>query len=282
MSVLSELVKIRLTFLVLLTTLVGYYLGTTGKINIFLLFHALFGTCLLASGASVLNQLLEKDLDARMPRTQSRPLPTGQISPRSALILGISISCLGILWLALFANLLTAGLGLITLVSYLFIYTPLKKITHLNTVIGAIPGALPPLMGWTAATGSVDIHGWSLFMILFFWQLPHFMAIAWLYREDYGKAGFVMLPNVDPNGQRTGRSAVVYAMGLLPISLFPSLLGLTGIIYFLGALCLGLLFIKYAIQFKMELNSIRAKKLFWASILYLPLLLILMVLDKVK
>ena len=186
------------------------------------------------------------------------------------------------IYLAFAVNLLTSLLGAITVVSYLFVYTPLKRVTSLNTAVGAVPGALPPLMGWVAARGEITIEGCSLFAILFFWQLPHFLAIAWIYREEYARAGFVMLPVVDPQGQRTGRQAVSHTLGLLPVSLCPFLFKLAGPIYLLGALVLGLGFLWFAIQFSRHLTIQRARQLFYASILYLPLLLGLMVFDKMK
>ena len=281
-AVLCELVKARLTSLVLITTLVGFYLGRRGGMDYLLLFHTLLGTALLASGASALNQLLERDLDARMKRTEDRPLPSGRLTADSVLLFGGVCSASGLIYLALGVNLLTAILGAATLGSYLFVYTPLKRLTPLNTVVGAIPGALPPLMGWTAATGHVSVAGWSLFTILFFWQLPHFLAIAWMYREDYARAGFVMLPVVDPDGTRTGRQAVSHTLGLLPVSLAPFLFKLTGPVYFAGALILGALFLWYAIQFSRRLTMDKARALFYMSIIYLPALLGLAVLDKVK
>ncbi len=282
LATLSELVKARLTLLVLLTTLVGFYLGWRGPMNYGLMFHALMGTGLVACGAAALNQLLERHHDARMRRTESRPLPTGRLQPDTVLILGGLMSGLGLIQLALAVNLLTSLLGAATLGSYLFIYTPLKRITTLNTVIGAIPGALPPLMGWTAARNEVTVEGWSLFAILFFWQLPHFLAIAWMYREEYAQAGYVMLPSVDPDGQRTGRQAVSHTLGLLPVSLCPFLFKLAGVVYFTGALTLGLLYLFFAIQFARQLTVARARQLFFLSIIYLPLLLGLLVLDKIK
>ena len=281
-SVLSELVKARLTFLVLLTTAVGFYLGERGPIDFILMIHALAGTALLASGASALNQLLEREHDARMHRTQDRPLPSGRLQPNTVLIFGGIVSAVGMVYLATAVNLITAILGAITLGSYVFVYTPLKRRTSLNTAIGAIPGALPPLMGWTAATGQLNAEGWVLFAILFFWQLPHFLAIAWIYRDEYEKAGFVMLPVVDRQGIRTARQSVSHTLGLLPLSLCPFMFGIEGPIYFVGTLILGLGFLFCALMFARELTVRRARQLFYASIIYLPLLLGLMVLDKIR
>jgi protoheme IX farnesyltransferase len=281
-SVLSNLFKARLTTLVLITTVVGFYVGSKGPMDLVLMFHTLFGTALLASGAAALNQLLEREHDAKMPRTESRPLPSGRLQPDTVLIIGGACSVIGLAYLAFTVNLLTSVLGAVTLISYVFVYTPLKRITSLNTVVGAIPGALPPLMGWTAATGEVTVGGWALFAILFFWQLPHFLAIAWLYREEYAEAGFAMLPVLDPDGARTGRQAVSHTLGLLPISMTPFLFKLVGPIYLAGAFVLSALFFWFAIQFARTLTNAHARQLFFASIIYLPLLLALMVIDKVR
>ena len=282
LTVFGELVKARLTFLVLLTTLVGFYVGFRGALDYLLMFHTLLGTALVAGGAAALNQLLERTYDARMRRTEDRPLPSGRLQPDTVLIMGGLCSAIGLVYLAGAVNLLTGLLGAITLVSYLFIYTPLKRVTPLNTAIGAVPGALPPLMGWTAARGEINIEGWSLFAILFFWQLPHFLAIAWMYREDYAKAGFAMLPMFDPDGRRTSGQAVSHTLGLLPISLCPFMFGLEGGIYLIGALVLSLGFVWQAIRFSRDLTLQRARGLFYASIIYLPLLLGLMVFDKIR
>ncbi|MBC8003489.1 MAG: protoheme IX farnesyltransferase [Opitutaceae bacterium] len=281
-SLISDLVKARLTVLVLLTTLVGLYLGIQGPMDYLLMIHTLLGTGLVAGGASALNQLIERDHDALMPRTASRPLPSGRMTPEAVLVFGAVISSAGLVYLTLAVNPLTSFLGALTLMSYLFVYTPLKRVTTLNTVIGAIPGALPPLMGWTAARGQISGEGWALFAILFFWQLPHFLAIAWMYRDEYARAGYAMLPVVDPDGQRTSRQAVCHTLGLLPVSLFPFLFKMVGPVYCMGALILGFVFLGFAIAFAREMTRVRARQLFYASILYLPLLLGLMVLDKIK
>jgi protoheme IX farnesyltransferase len=278
----SDLVKARLTILVLLTTLAGFYAGTEGATDWVLLAQALLGTALVACGAAALNQWWEREHDAKMARTETRPLPAKELSESTVLIAGGLLSIGGLVQLAIFVNLLTSLLGAITLLCYLLIYTPLKRVTTLNTAIGAIPGALPPLMGWTAARDSVSREGWALFAILFFWQLPHFLAIAWMYREEYAKAGFVMLPVRDPEGVRTGRQAISHTLGLIPVSVCPALFGMSGVVYFFGALLLGLAFFWCAIQFSRELTRARARQLFFASILYLPLLLGLMALDKVR
>ena len=282
LTVFCELTKARLTCLVLMTTFVGFYIGFQGLMDYWLMMHTLLGTALLAGGASALNQLIERDYDARMRRTEDRPLPSGRLHPDSVLIFGGLCSAVGLIYLALNVNVETSVLGAITLVSYLFVYTPLKRVTTLNTVIGAIPGALPPLMGWTAARGTIDAGGWSLFAILFFWQLPHFLAIAWIHRDDYARAGFAMLPVYDNDGRRTSRQAVSHTLGLLPISLCPFLFHLAGPLYLAGALALGMLFLWQAVRFSRDVTLARARRLFYASILYLPLLLALMVIDKVN
>lgn len=281
-AVFSDLVKARLTTLVLLTTAVGFYVGWHGAMNWLLLFNTLAATGLVAAGASALNQWLERDYDAKMRRTQNRPLPSGRLQPATVAIFGGLASVGGLIYLALAVNLLTSVLGAVTLVSYLFIYTPLKRVTWLNTAIGAIPGALPPLMGWTAARNELSGAGWALFAILAFWQLPHFFAIAWIYRDEYAKAGFVMLPNVDASGKHTGQQTVSNTLALFIVSLCPFLLKMTGTIYLAGAVALGAGFLFCAIQFSRQLTLGRARQLFLASIVYLPLLLALMIFDKVR
>ena len=286
-SVFSELVKLRLTTLVLITTLVGFYVGLNSESgglaqNLAKLGLTLLGTGLLAAGAAILNQYLERDHDARMERTARRPLPSGAIGAEAALLLGGACSVVGLLVLAAWVNLLVAVLGAVTLVTYLFIYTPLKRKSEWNTVIGAIPGALPPLMGWAAARGGVDPLGWTLFGILFFWQMPHFMAIAWMYRDDYEKAGFVMMPSAAGGGARTGRQAISHTFFLCIASLMPFTMKLAGAVYVSGAVLLGGLFLWAAIRFSRQLTRQSARVLFFASIIYLPLLLGLMVVDKLK
>jgi protoheme IX farnesyltransferase len=281
-AVFADLVKARLTTLVLLTMLVGFYVGEHGALDFALMFNALAATALVAAGASALNQLLEREYDAKMRRTQNRPLPSGRLQPATVMIFGGVSSVAGLIYLAFAVNSLTSVIGAVTLVSYLFIYTPLKRVTWLNTAIGAIPGALPPLMGWTAARNELSGEGWALFAILFFWQLPHFFAIAWMYRDEYAKAGFKMLPNVDPDGSRTAQQAVSNTLALLAVSLCPFVFKMTGTIYLAGAIILGAGFLWCAIQFSRQLTLTRARQLFFASIIYLPLLLALMVWDKVK
>jgi protoheme IX farnesyltransferase len=279
-SVLGELFKMRLTILVLLTAFVGFDAGWRGAMAWGLMLHTVLGTALLAAGASALNQLMERDEDAKMRRTADRPLPSGRLTPEAALIIGTVCAGAGLADLALAVNGLTALLGALTLASYLFVYTPLKRVTAWNTAIGAIPGALPPLMGWTAARGELTGGGWTLFAVLFFWQLPHFLAIAWIYRDDYARAGFVMLPALDPTGARTGRQALCNTAGLLAASVCPFLFGLAGTVYLAGALALGAGFLWRAVEFWRRIGPEGARRLFYASILYLPLLLALMVFDK--
>lgn len=288
-TVLADLVKARLTTLVLLTTYVGFYMGGRSPMDFALMFHTLAGTALVAAGAAALNQLLEREYDAKMRRTQNRPLPSGQLEPATVMIFGGVCATAGLLYLALAVNLITSVIGAVTLVSYLFVYTPLKRVTWLNTAVGAVPGALPPLMGWTAARGELTGEGWALFAILAFWQMPHFFSIAWIYRDEYAKAGFKMLPVVDPDGCRTGQQAVSHALALLFVSLCPFVFKMAGVFYLAGALILGAGYLWCAIQFsrqlrfaRAELTLARARQLFLASIIYLPLLLAVMVLDKVK
>ena len=281
-TVISDLVKARLTLMVVLTTWMGFSLGSSEAPDSAICFHAIVGTSLLAAGASALNQWWERDLDALMRRTASRPLPAGILTPLTVLAFGVVVSILGLLWLVFLVNLLTAFLGALTLAIYVFVYTPLKQITELNTWVGAIPGALPPLMGWTAATGELGAGGWSLFAILFFWQLPHFMAIAWLYREEYSQAGFRMLSGRDPEGRRSASSAIRNSIALIFVSIVPFLQGISGRIYLSVALVLGGLFLIQAIRFALLLNAMAARRLFFASIFYLPVLLAVLVMDRTK
>jgi protoheme IX farnesyltransferase len=281
-AVFADLVKARLTTLVLLTTAVGFYIGWSGPMDFLRLFNTLAATALVAAGAAGLNQLLESEYDAKMRRTQDRPLPSGRLQPVTVAIFGGVCSVAGLAYLALAVNLLTSVLGAVTLVSYLFIYTPLKRVTWLNTAIGAIPGAFPPLMGWTAARGELSGEGWALFAILAFWQIPHFFAIAWIYRDEYAKAGFVMLPNVDAGGRRTAEQTVSHALALLIASLTPFVFKMAGPVYLAVALVLGAGFLWTAVQFSRQLTLARARQLFLASIIYLPLLLAALVWDKVK
>src|ERR1700689_4187418 len=242
------LTKPDVTFLVVITTVAGFYLGSAGSMEWWRLAQTLCGTLLVAGGTAALNQYIERDMDSVMRRTAARPLPTGILQPNEVLWFGVATIIAGTLWLALAIKALAAFLGLATSVSYLAAYTPLKTRTTLATAVGAIPGALPPLIGWAAARGNLSGGAWVLFAILFVWQFPHFMAIAWMYREDYARAGILMLPVVDPSGHSTSRQMVIYASTLIPASLFPCLLGMTGKIYGVGALLLGCWFLYSGIR----------------------------------
>ena len=275
-----ELIKSRLIALSLATTLAGFYLGWTGPMHYALMLNALFGTALVAAGAAALNELIERDADAAMHRTQDRPLPSGRMGPNTALLIGFGLAVTGLAWLLLLVNVLSSALAALTLGTYLFAYTPLKRITTLNTLVGAIPGALPPVIGWAAARGSLDAGGWMLFAIMFFWQMPHFLAIAWMYREDYARGGFVMLSHLDEDGASTGRQAVNYSFALLLVSMIPSLLGMAGRAYFFGAFVLGLGMVYCAVRMQLRTDRASARRLFFASIIYLPLLLALLCLSK--
>ncbi len=273
-----ELTKPRLTFLAIVTAVGGFFLAGESVPGTFV--FLLLGTALVGAGAGALNQYLEREADSRMERTRGRPLPSGRISPDAALAFGVACSTAGLAVLALGTNLLAAGLAAATLVSYLFIYTPLKPRTALCTLVGAIPGALPPLIGWAAARGELGLHAWSLFFILFLWQLPHFLAIAWTWREDYARAGFKMLPVLDPEGGSTGRQIVLYCLALIPVSLLPAVMGSFGWLYFLAALASGLAFLGCGLATARARSRPSARRLFFASILYLPVLLTTMTLDR--
>lgn len=280
LSDLSTLVKARLSFLVLITTLVGFLMGVQGPMDYVLLGATLIGTALSACGAAALNQWWERELDAKMKRTCNRPLPMGRLHAQDALYLGIFLSAAGVVLLAFATNLLTAFLAALTVLSYLFVYTPMKRLTSLNTIVGAVPGALPPVIGWTAAGNGLSLEAWLLFAILFLWQMPHFLAIAWMYRDDYEAAGFQMLTIGDEDGMSTARQAVMYSMALLATSLLPGVIRVNSPVYFFGAFILGILFTAFAVRFSMARTRGNARALFFASILYLPLLLGLMVLTR--
>jgi heme o synthase len=265
---------------VLLTAAAGFYLGARGGVDVWLLAQTLVGVALVAAGTNAFNQVRERDVDARMRRTQGRPLPSGRVSPRAAAWFAAVISVTGVAYLAVAVNRLTAALAAVTLVSYVLLYTPLKRRTTLNTLIGAVPGALPIVGGWTAAGGALGPAVAALFWILFLWQLPHFLALAWIYREDYRRGGLVMVSVSDPEGRETARLALLYAAALVPVSLVPALLGVTGALYFYGALVLGLGYAGAAVALGRAVTTARAWRVFLASIVYLPALLTLMVLDK--
>ena len=275
----AELTKPRITALVVATAAAGFLLGAA-SFDFSLFAHAMIGVALVASGTSAMNQVLERDVDALMARTRSRPLPAGRIGALPAAVVSGALAAAGIVWLWLAVNPITAGLALATFISYDFLYTPLKRVHSLSTVLGAVPGALPILGGWTAATGALGAGGWALFAILFVWQLPHFLALAWLLRDDYEAAGLRMLSVGDVDGWQTRHQALIYSLTLIPVSLLPSVLGLTGGIYFGAALALGVFFLWTAIRFARSASAANARGLFRASILYLPLLMTVLVLDK--
>ena len=274
------LTKPDVTFLVVITTVAGFYLGSSGPMDWYRLMHTLSGTLLVAGGTAALNQYIERHMDSVMRRTASRPLPSGILQPKEVLVFGVATIIGGTLWLTLAVNALAAFLALATSVSYLAAYTPLKTRTTLATAVGAVPGALPPLIGWAAAHGSLTLGAWVLFAILFVWQFPHFMAIAWMYREDYGRAGILMLPVVDRQGDKTFRVIVATSAILIPISLLPAVMGMTGIHYFYGALILGLLLLQVSSWANRSRTNVRAKWLMHATVAHIPLLLGWMILDK--
>jgi protoheme IX farnesyltransferase len=271
-----ELTKPRITFMVLIATLVGFYMGSPNTLQVLLLFHTILGTGMIAAGASAFNEYFERDLDARMLRTRGRPIPDGRLSPADALTFSLIISIGGIVYLAAFVNLLTAAIGAGTLLAYIFLYTPLKTRTTWCTLIGAFPGATPPLMGWAAARGDADLAGLSLFAIQFLWQMPHFFAIAWMFTEDYARAGF----RVHSSGVKTGRQIILYCCALIPVSLLPTLLGATGRWYLLGALLLGFVYLGYGFAVALFRSNTHAQRLLKISVLYLPALFVLMMIDK--
>ncbi len=274
------LTKPRLNFLVVASSAAGYYLGAGSMLDPAAMAWAVAGTALVAAGAAVLNQVYERDTDRLMRRTRMRPLPDGRVSSEDARRFGVTLSLVGLGLLAALANLLAFGLAAATLAVYLIVYTPMKRRSPAATLVGAVPGALPPLIGWSAAHGSVSLGGAVLFAIVFLWQIPHFMAIAWIYRDDYGKAGFPMLPVIEPDGRRTGRQAVVYALLLLPVSLAPRLIGLGGSPYGLVAAALGAALAVVAVRFAVSRTDRTARALFLSSIVYLPLLWVAMIWDK--
>jgi heme o synthase len=277
---LTELVKARLTLLVLLTTAVGFYLGAENPINYAALFHTVFGTAAAAAGAAALNQWWEYKLDALMQRTRSRPVPAGRMRPRDAVILGAALSIFGVTYLAFVCNALSSILAAITIIVYIFAYTPLKRLSTFNTALGAVPGALPPMIGWAAARGTLNAGAWMLFAILFFWQLPHFFAIAWMYREDYARAGFQMISSDDRSGERSASQSVFFCMLLFVVAGLPAFLGIATIFYLLAELILGGVFVAVAMRFLKTRAVSDARRLFITSIIYLPLLLGALVLSK--
>jgi protoheme IX farnesyltransferase len=275
------LTKPDVSFLVLMTTAAGYYMGVRGPVGWLHMVHAIFGTMLIAAGTAALNHYAERESDRTMRRTASRPLPSGVLQPREALAFGVALAVAGAIDLYLTAGALASGLGVVTCLSYLLAYTPLKKRTVWATFVGAFPGAIPPMIGWAAATGSLDRGAWLLFGILFLWQFPHFHAIAWMYREDYARAGIMMLPVVDREGTRTFRQIILYATALVGVSLLPAILGLAGVLYFFGALVSCTALVQVCLWAASNKSNTRAKWLMHATVLHIPLLLGLMAYDKI-
>ena len=275
-----SLTKPEVNSLVVASTLAGFYLAWRGPMNYALMIHTLVGTLLVASGTATLNQWVEREFDARMRRTANRPLPAGRLSSSEALWFGIGLSVAGGLELALAVNILASFLALLTLASYLLLYTPLKRKTSYCTLVGAFPGAMPPLIGWAAARGNLNLEAWILYALLFFWQFPHFLSIAWMYREDYERAGLLMLPPNDPQGGLAARQILATSIALLPVSLLPTLLGQLGMTYFFGALALGLAILYYGASTAMVRSKVMARRLLLASVFYLPLVFGLMIVDK--
>lgn len=276
----SALAKPRLNVLVVASALAGFVMAGGDTSQVLVLLCTVVGTGLVAGGASGLNQAIERELDALMRRTRLRPLPDGRLTVAEAVMFSCGIALAGVALLAAAVNLLSAGVALTTLVSYVLVYTPLKRRTSFATVIGAIPGALPPVIGWAAGRNELSQGAWVLFGIVFLWQLPHFLAIAWIYREDYARAGFPMLPVIEPDGRSTARQAVIYAAALLPLGLAPTLIGMAGALYFVSALVLTVLFVALALKFAFTRSVPDARRLFFGSIVYLPLLWILMIADR--
>jgi protoheme IX farnesyltransferase len=275
-----ELGKPRLVSMVLITTFVGFYLGSEGGPNLLHLLPTLIGTGLAAAGTLALNQYWERAVDGQMRRTQSRPLPDGRLQPAEALVFSLVLTVAGVLYLAVAVNILAAAVTASTTLSYIFLYTPMKLRTPLCTIVGAVPGALPPVTGWVAARGGFGVEAWVLFTILFLWQLPHSLAIAQLYRDDYARAGIRLLPVVEPDGRSTGRQVVINCLALLVVGLVPTLVGLAGPLYFVAALVFGLAFLGYGIAFARARTAAAARHLLFASLLYLPAILLVMALDK--
>lgn len=280
LSAYFELTKPRIAFMLVLTSAAGFYLGTSKGFDFVVFINAMIGITLLAFGVATLNQYLERRTDALMERTARRPLPTSKITPGEALVFGVAQCATAELYLWFLVNGLTAVLGLVVIVGYVLLYTPLKTRTTASTAIGAIPGAMPPLMGWTAAANAIDLNAWTLFTLLFLWQFPHFLAIAWMYKDQYAKAGILMLPVVERDGRVTARQIVVFTMMLVPLSLTPFFLGLTGIIYLIGAALLGGWFLWASVSMAKAKTVEKARKLLMVSVIYLPLIFALMVLNR--
>lgn len=275
-----ELCKPRIVTLVLVTTSLGYYLGGGGFHDLYRFIMTMIGSAMVCAGSAALNHYLERDSDARMKRTQRRPVPTGVISPDHAMLFGILLTLSGVLLLCVEVNLLTSFLSLLTAFLYVLVYTPMKKVSWLNTTIGAIPGAIPPMGGWSAASGEIHAGAWVLFLIMFVWQHPHFYSIAWIFRDDYKQAGFKMLSSEDSDGRRLFNHTLVYSLVLIPVSLLPTAIGMSGWTYFWGALLAGFGFLFFSRKFQLAGSNQVAHQLLRASVLYLPALLFLIVLDK--
>ncbi len=280
LSVYLELTKARLSLLVLMTTAVGFWLGMRTGEQLPMIIPVCVGTALVVGGANALNQWMERAQDARMQRTRSRPLPSGRLTPAAAYRFGVGLSVVGFAVLAMMVNLLAVGIAAVGWISYVLIYTPLKRRTPLCTLVGAIPGAVPPMIGWAAARNGLDVSAWALFFLLFIWQLPHFLSLAVLHREDYARAGFPMLPLVETDGLITARQIALYSLALLPVSLFPTLVGLAGTVYFYGALTISLAFLVVAARAAWQRSPQSARLLFRTSVLYLPVLLGMLAWDR--
>jgi protoheme IX farnesyltransferase len=278
----ASLTKPDVTFLVIMTTGAGFYMASRGPLDWHLLLHTLLGATLVAGGTAALNHYIERSIDAKMRRTAGRPLPMGVLQPIEALVFGVLLVLAGVVYLLYATNWLASLIALSTSISYLGIYTPLKRYTTLATAIGAFPGALPPLIGWTAARGSLSLGAWILFAMIFFWQFPHFLAIAWIYREDYARAGIQMLPVVDPEGKATFRQIVVTAALLIPVSLLPPIIGMSGMRYFFGALLVGMALVQACLWAARSKTNVRSKWLMHATVVHIPVLLGLLMLDKIR
>jgi protoheme IX farnesyltransferase len=276
-----DLTKPRITWLILMSTAVGYYFGYNGQWSLWALLHTVIGTGLVASGTAALNQWYERDADRHMRRTQMRPLPSGRLSAGQALWFGIALTLIGGLELGFGVNWLASGLCISTLLLYLFLYTPLKQKTWWSTTVGAFPGAMPPLVGYAAAANRLTPEAWVLYAILFLWQFPHFYAIAWMYRDDYARAGIQMLPVVEPDGGSTARQILLYSVLLIPISVLPNWMGMTGTLYTVGAIAMGLVFLYSGVRVSLDRTNARARNVLLTSVLYLPAIYCLMVLDPV-
>jgi len=275
------LTKPELSFLSVLTTFAGFYIAEQGGMNYMLLLATVIGTALLAAGAASMNMYVEREYDSQMRRTQNRPIPSGRMRPQEALFFGVTSGLAGAIILAARVNLLTAILGGVTYITYVFVYTPLKRRSTINTLVGCIPGAIPPMMGWTAVRGSVDAGAWALFAILFVWQMPHFLSLAWMYRTDYKRAGFRMTPVEDEKGHMTSLQILLFCAALIPVSILPKMMGMSGSIYLFSAIGLGAAFLALSVALALRRTNLLARRVFAASLLYLPALLTVMMFDKI-